>query len=122
MKADSRDGRNNFSLGWVKGQLRAMAAVEPPRGLRERLLAAVPCRTANEASSWYAWLWPKATGWAGVAATVMVLCGVVWLRTSAGPSVRPLADANSALSRMLAADYNSVRPPDTNAFDSNGLY
>jgi hypothetical protein len=122
MNVDSRDGRDDFSLGWVKQQLQALSGVEPPRGLKERLLAAVPCPAAREASSRHTWLWPRATSWVGVAATVLVVCGIVWLRTPAGPSVRSSADANSGQGRVLAADYNSVRPPDTNALDSNGLY
>ncbi len=57
----------------------------------------------------------------GIAATIMVLCGVVWLHTPAGPSARPLADANSGVGQMLAADYNSVHPADINALDSNSF-
>ena len=122
MNVDLRDGRDGSSLDWVKQQLQALSAVEPPQGLKERLLAAVPHPAVSRVSSRHVWLWPKATGWAAVAATVMVLCGIVWLRSPAGPSTRPSTDANNSLSQVLAADYNSVRPADTNTFDSNGLY
>jgi hypothetical protein len=120
MNVDSRNERNDFSLEWVKQQLRAMSAVEPPRGLRERLLAGVPGRATNEASQWQAWRWPRATGWAGIAAAIVVLCGALWLRPPAGPSAKLSSDANGGLGRVLAADYNSVRPADINVLDSNG--
>jgi len=122
MNVDSREQRNEFSLDWVKQQLQALSAVEPPRGLKERLLAAVPPQVAREASPRRVWRWPGPTSWAGIAATVLLLCGVVWFRAPPGPAVSPSADANGGLGRVLAADYNSVRPPDINALDSNGLY
>jgi hypothetical protein len=121
MNVDLRDGRDDFSLGWIKQQLQALSAVEPPRSLKEKLLAAVPRLATSGASTRRARLWPKATSWVGIAAAIMVLCSMVWLFTSPGPSTKSSPDANSGLSRVLAADYNSVRPPDTNAFDSNGL-
>jgi len=120
MNADSREQRNDFPLEWVKQQLRALSAVEPPKGLRARLLDTIPGRTACEAAPWQPWRWLGATGWAGLAAAVIVLGSVVWLRTTA-PSGRPLADANSGSGVVLAADYNSVRPADINTLDSNGL-
>jgi hypothetical protein len=61
------------------------------------------------------------TGWVSVAATILVFCGIARCarrRTGQGPA----ADANSLLGGVLAADYNSVRPPDTNTLDSNALY
>lgn len=122
MNVDLRDGRSDFSLKWMKQQLQALSPVEPPRGLKERLLAAVPRPAVSGVPLRRAWLWPRATGWAGIAAMVMVLCGVVWLCTPAGPSTRLSTDANSGLSRVLATDYNSVRPPDINALDSNSLH
>jgi hypothetical protein len=121
MNVDSRNERNDFSLEWVEQQLRALSAVEPPRGLRERLLAAVPGRAANEASQWQGRRWPRATSWAGIAAAIVVLCGALWLRPPAGPSAKPSPDANAGSGWVLAADYNSLRPADINALDSNGL-
>jgi len=121
MNGDSRNERNGFSLEGMKQQLRALSAVEPPTGLKEKLLAAVPQRAMGEVRQCHVWRWPGVTGWASVAATIMVFCGIVWLRTPAGPAPGPSPDANSLLGGVLAADYNSVRPPDINALDSNGL-
>jgi hypothetical protein len=121
MNVDSRSERNEYSPGWMKEQLRALAAVEPPRGLRERLRAGVPCRAAREAALGRTRRWLGVGSWAGIAATIVVLSGVVWLHTPAGPSARSLPDANSGLGQMLAADYNSVRPADINALDSNSF-
>lgn len=122
MNRDSRNERDGFSLDGMKRQLRALSAVEPPEGLRERLVAAVPRRAAAEVRRCHTWRWPRVTGWASVAATIVVFCGILWLRTPAGPARGPAPDANSLLGGVLAADYNSVRPPDTNTLDSNGLY
>jgi hypothetical protein len=121
MNVDSRNERNDFSLGWVKRQLRALSAAQPPSRLAERLLADVPSRTAGQASPWHVRRWPRATGWAGIAAAIVVLCGALWLRPQAGPPTEPLSDTKSGPGRVLAADYNSVRPADINTLDSNSL-
>jgi hypothetical protein len=121
MNVGSRDGQNDVSLEWVKQQLRALSAVEPPRGLKERLTAAISYQTGSHTTQWHLRRWPRATGWAGIAATIIVLCCSIWLRPPAGPSARLSPDANSGSGLVLAADYNSVRPPDINALDSNGL-
>jgi hypothetical protein len=121
MSMDSREQRNDVSLGWVKQQLRALSAAQPPRRLEERLRADVPDRTAGEALPWHVRRWPQVTRWAGIAAAIVVLCSAVWLRPQAGPPTQPLSDTKSAPGRVLAADYNSLRPPDINALDSNGL-
>ena len=119
MNVDSKDGRKDVSLGWVKQRLRELSAVEPPQRLRESLLAAVPGRTTGATAP--VGRWSRATSWAGVAATITVLCGALWLRPQNGPSARPSPDANNGAGRVLAADYNSVRPADINTLDSNGL-
>ncbi len=122
MNADSRNEKSDFSLEGIKQQLRALSRIKPPGGLRERLLGAAPRQTAQGLSPHHLWGWPRVTGWVSVAATILVLCGVVWLRTPTRPSAKPTSDANSLVGGVLAADYNSVRPPDTNTLDSNGLY
>ena len=121
MNTDSRDDRNDYSLGRMKRQLRALSAVEPPRRLEKKLLADVPGRAAGQVSPWHMRRWTRATRWAGIAAAIVVLCGAVWLRPPAGPPVKPLSDTQSGPGRVLAADYNSVWPPDINALDSNSL-
>jgi hypothetical protein len=122
MNVDGRKERNDFSLRGVRRQLRALSAVEPPGGLREKLLAAVPQRATHEAGRCRIWGWPGVTGWASIAATILVFCGILWLRAPSRPAPGPSPDANSLVSGMLAADYNSVRPADINTLDSNGLY
>jgi hypothetical protein len=121
MNVDSRNEQNEFSLEGVKQQLRALSAVEPPGRLKETLLAAVPRQVTREAPRCHLWLWPRVTGWVSVAATILVFCGIVWLRTPSRPAIRPAPDANSVVAGVLAADYNSVRLPEPNALDSNGL-
>jgi hypothetical protein len=122
MNVDSTNERNGFSLDGMKRQLRALSAVEPPEGLKQKLVAAVPGGATDEVRRCHVWRWRGVTGWVSVAATITVFCVILWLRTPAEPAQAPAPDANSLLSGMLAADYNSVRPPDTNTLDSNGLY
>jgi hypothetical protein len=122
MNVDSTNGQDDCSLNGLKRQLRALSAVEPPEALKKKLLAAVPPRAPAEAGRCHLWRWRGVTGWVSVAATILVFCGIAWLRAPAGPAQGPTPDANSLLSGVLAADYNSVRPPDTNTLDSNGLY
>jgi hypothetical protein len=121
MNVDSRDRRNDFSVEQVKQQLRALSVVEPPRGLKERLTATIACQMGSHTTRWHLRRWPGATGWAGIAAAIMVLGGLIWLRAPAGRSVGPAPDSNSSPGPVLAADYNSVRPTDINVLDSNGL-
>lgn len=114
----------DVSPQWLKERLQALSAVEPPEGLRQRLLAALPGRPAREATPWYAHGGLGARVWAGIvatAATVVVVCGVAWLRVPTPPAGQPLADANGGLNRVMVADFNAVRPADINALDSNGL-
>ncbi len=133
MNADLSNEQGGMSLEWVKEELRAWSAVEPPKGLREQLLAGIPCRAEVAAAPNHTRWWFGMTSWAGIAATIVVFCGILWLWTPAQPSVGPEPDAygglglvlavdyNSSLGQILTADYNSVRPPDINALDSNSL-
>ncbi len=121
MNVDSRDGREDYSLEGVRRQLRALSRVEPPSRLRERLLGAVPQQTTRDVSPPRMRGWLGARSWVGIAATVAVLGSVLWLRLPTGPTTGPQADANSGLRQVLASDYNSVRPPDINALDSNSF-
>jgi hypothetical protein len=121
MNVHSRDGQGDSSREQVKKQLEALSAVEPPRGLKERLVAAIPCRAVREASPSHTRRWPGATGWAGIAAMIMVMGGAFWLHNALQSSARPAPDANSYPGRV-APDFNNVRPADINALDSNTLY
>jgi hypothetical protein len=121
MSVDSQHERDDVSVEWIEHQLRAFSAAEPPGGLKERLLTAAP-HGSTAALQWRLWRRPIAVGWAGLAATIVLVSGVLWIRTPWRPSVRPTVEVNTSLGQALAADHNSVRPPDINALDSNGLY
>jgi hypothetical protein len=121
MSANSRDDGRDFPLKWIKDQLRAFLAVEPPAGLREKLRAGIPRAAGVEPRAGGARLWSGTMSWAGLAAAIVMICAVVWLLPSARPA-RPVTDINSAAGPTFAADHNSIRPPDINGCDSNGLY
>jgi hypothetical protein len=118
MNADAKKGRDrDVDLGWVQRRLRGLGTVEPPRRLKERLLAAIPCRAAPVAA-WRPRRWRRATAGAAIAAAVVVICGAIWFRTAVAPSV----EVDNRPPRVLAVDHNSVRPADINALDSNTVY
>jgi len=121
MNVDSRAGRQEFSAGWMKRQLRGLSSVEPPMGLKERLRAAIPGRAVQARPIWCVRWWPGMVGWKGIAAAIVVIGGAVWLGSPRGPSGKPADDVNSGAGRVMVADYNSVRPADINAVDMNGI-
>ncbi len=121
MSVNPRDDGRNFPLKWIKDQLRAFLAVEPPAGLRAKLRAGIPHSAGVEPRAGRIRLWPGTMSWAGLAAAILVVCAVVWLVPSGRPA-RPVIDTNSGPGLTFAADHNSVRPPDINGCDSNGLY
>jgi hypothetical protein len=116
MNAGAKKGRNSdVALESVKRWLRGLGTIEPPRRLKEGLLAAIPCRAAP--AVWRPRRWYRATAGAAIAAGVVVACGAIWFRTAVAPSVQ----VDNRPPRVLAVDHNSVRPADINALDSNGL-
>jgi len=121
MSVNSRSDGKDFPLKWIKDQLRAFSAVEPPGGLREKLRAGIPRPAGVEPHAGWIRLWPGTMSCAGLAAAIIITCAVVWLVPS-GPPARPVVDINSGAGLTFAADHNSIRPADINGCDSNGLY
>ncbi len=123
MGLDSESERRDFSLEQVKRQLQALSAVEPPAGLREKLLAGVSPLAARKLQPHVVRRWSRGASWTGIAAAIIVTTSVmVWLSAPSGRPARPIADTNCSPGRIWAADFNGVLPPDTNTSDSNGLF
>ena len=123
MSVNSRNEPNGLSLDWVKRQLRRLSMIEPPPGLKHRLLTGISRSSPSQTPMCPARRWSRGASWTGIAAAILVATAVmVWLGAPAGRSARPVADTNGGPGRVLAADYNGVRPPDINTSDSNGLY
>jgi hypothetical protein len=121
MNVNPGSGREELSTGWVKGRLRAMAAVEPPRSLRDRVLAGIPGAPSGLPAGHCVRPWWK-TQWAGVAAAVFVVASAVaWLGIPWRGPMRSSLDANSNPGRVYATDHNSLGPSDTNLCDINSI-
>lgn len=122
MNTNPKNGREDLPLDRVVRQLHAINAVEPPSSLREKLLAGVPAVaqdgpiTCRVRPAW------QGIQWAGAAAAVLVVASVVvWLGEPWGRHAPFTADANSSRRPAYATDMNSLRPSDTNLYDTNSL-
>lgn len=122
MNRNSGNGHEEVSSGWVKRQLEAISAVEPPQSLRNRLLAGIAANAAGPSATRCVPAWSGWARWASAAAAVVVTASViVWLGVPAGRQGRPIADINGEPSQAYARDHNSLGPSDTNLCDINGL-
>jgi len=121
MNVNAGNGREGLSMDWLKSQLRAISAVEPPESLRERLEAGIPVAGGMPITG-SAWPWLRTVQWTGAAAAAVITVSLVaWLGTPWGRQVRSAIDANGSPGRAYATDHNSLRPSDTNVCDINSL-
>ena len=105
----------------MKGQLRSVSAVEPPPSLKNKLEAGIPVVAGEPIVPGVRSWWPGIR-WAGAAAAVIVVASAVaWLGMPWGRYMRSAVDTNSNPGRTYAADYNGLRPSDTNLCDINSL-
>jgi HAMP domain-containing protein len=122
MNVNPGNGRADLSLDWVKRQFHAIGAVEPPSSLKDRLEAGIPAASTPGPIMWHVRLWRRGGQWTVAAAAVLALASAVaWLGAPWGSHTRLAADANNSLRPAYATDHNSLRPPDTNLFDTNSL-
>jgi len=122
MNANPGNGHEEISMDWVRRQLRALVAVEPPASLKSRLIGTIPATGGGQPATRCVPTWSRWARWAGAAAAVVVMASVVaWLGVPSGRQSRPIADINGASSGAYAADHNNPRPSDTNLCDINSL-
>jgi hypothetical protein len=113
---------DDASLERVKEQLRSLSAIDPPQSLRSKLMADIPTQASRGARGAPARWWFKAIGYGAVAAVVVAgTSAIIRLAGSSARAPGPIGDVNDDSSRTVAADYNSVRPLDSNVYDNNGL-
>jgi hypothetical protein len=120
MNVAPQDDADRTSLTRVKAQLKALAHVEPPNTLKDRLLDDVPHSTADRTGYTPAAPWSQAVAYIGVAAAFILVASVL-LRfvTSDNWPRGPVADINDRAASTTLADHNSLRPRDINVCDSN---
>lgn len=122
MNVDPQEDARDISVAKVKDQLKALARVEPPAALKDRLLAAVPHCAARGAASTPAPRWPQAARYVAAAAALILVASVLLrLVTPTGRRYSPVADINDRAAAAALADHNSLRPPDINVSDSNTI-
>ena len=111
-----------ISPGQLNAQLRLLAGIQPPKALRDRLVAAIPPTGAREVGRSVACRSSKAVSWAGVAvAAVVVFAAAFWLLPPTGRSLPSIADINDRAAAAAMADANFPRPQDSNTYDNNAL-
>jgi hypothetical protein len=120
MNAGPEDRSREIALPKVKEQLKALAALQPPDALRDKLLAAVPDIETGKTAVASLPRWSQTAGYIGIAA-VFILVASVLLRlvTPIGLHPRPVADINDRSTSAALTDQNSLRPHDINVCDSN---
>ena len=106
----------------LRAQLRLLAEIEPPKALKDRLVAAIPPTAASSAGAKFVWRWPKAAGWVGVAAAAAIIVVMaVWLLPPAGQPLSPVADINDHSAAATMTDVNLPHPQDRDIYDNNAL-
>jgi len=118
MNGNAQNRRGEFSVDWVKEQLRMISSVEPPRSLRDRLEAGIPVRPVFAPAIRWSW---RVWGTGAAAAVIVAASSVVWFGTPWGRQIRSAIDANGGVGRVCATDHNSLRLSDTNLCDINSL-
>jgi hypothetical protein len=106
----------------LKARLRVLNRIEPPGGLKDKLVAAVPLGATPQISKTVVPPWLRALRYVGVAAAIVVVTAVVvqFLSPSAGPP-RLSADINDRSGAAALVDHNNSLPRDINVCDNNAV-
>lgn len=114
--------RSDLSLNAIKSRLKALAAVEPPATLKDRLLAGIPRGAGAQGGPRGSRRSLGTVGWLSAAAAVAVGCALLWIGVISTRSGRPDVGSGSRSRPIYAADHNSLHPVDTNVCDNNSLH
>ena len=119
MNPNTQNEHGGFSIETVEDRLRALAAVEPPESLRDRLVADIATVKPKDR---YPGLWSREMRWAMAAAAVILVASMIgWLGSPLSRQARPAPDSTSSSGYARAVDHNSLTASDTNSYDTNGL-
>jgi hypothetical protein len=122
MNANTHNERGDLSVEWVEDRLRALAAVEPPESLKDRLVAGIADAGTAKPKDRYLGLWSREVRWASAAAAVILVASVIgWLESPLGPQAQSAPNASDGTGWAQATDHNSLRASDTNSCDTNSL-
>lgn len=109
-----------ISVIQLKARLKALGAIEPPEGLRDRLVTAIPDRATHRTGRPTASSWPRILRPIALAAGIVVMASVVVRFLTPLPTPpRPIVDINDRGGAATLADHNHPSPLDSNCCDSN---
>lgn len=116
-----QEGGGDIPTPQLKVRLRELRGIDPPDGLREKLVAAVPPASACQAGGAEVPHWSRALRYFAVAAAIVAVVSVVVqsLRPQTG-SPRLVADINDRSGAALV-DHNNSLPGDINISDNNAI-
>ncbi len=121
MNGGSRHEYEDVSVEWLEERLRALSRVQPPEGLREKLLARLAYLPIRESAEFGPRFW-NVVGWASAAAAVVCLaCVITWFGGPSRTSTPGVDGSDGQSAAVMTADHNGLCPPDINICDINGL-
>ncbi len=121
MNGGSRHEHDGVPMEWLEDRLKALSEVQPPAGLREKLVARLAYLPVHESTEFGGRFW-RAVGWASAAAAVVCLaCLIAWFGRPSEPSGTGVAASGGRSAAVMTADHNALRPRDVNTCDMNSL-
>lgn len=116
-----QEGGGDIPTPLLKDRLKELRGIEPPDGLREKLVAAVPPASACQAGGVDVPRWSRALRYFAVAAAIVAVVSVVVqsLRPQTG-SPRLVGNINDHSDGTLV-DHNNFLPRDINISDNNAI-
>lgn len=115
-----QEGGGDIPTPQLKTWVRGLRGIDPPDGLREKLVAAVPPASARQAGGVYVPRWPKALRYFAAAAVIGIAFVVVRSFVPQTGSPRLVADINDRSGAALV-DHNNSLPGDINISDHNTI-
>ncbi len=107
----------------LKARLRQLRRIEPPDGLKDKLLAAVPVAATRQTDETMGPHRPGVLRYVGLAAAIVIVASSVAFRCFAPwiGTPRFVADINERSSTASVVDHNSSLPRDSNIYDNNAI-
>ena len=121
MNGGSRHEHDGVPMEWLEDRLRALSGVQPPAGLREKLVSRLAYLPIHESTEFGSRFW-RAVGWVSAAAAVVCLaCFITWFGRPSRTPIPGAGGGDGQSAGVMTADHNGLRPPDVNICDMNSL-
>ncbi len=120
MNKHRQEGGESIPTPQLKVRLRELRGIDPPDGLREKLVAAVPPASARQTGRTVVPCWPRALRYVAAVAVIGIVFLVVRSFVPQTGSPRLVADINDRSGAALV-DHNNSLPGDINISDHNAI-